>query len=117
MDAQFIKGMLRNPDIQPNATTNRWIAAILLFDFKLVHIPADKHHGPDGLSRREPAAGEDKEDDPEEWIDHVLSLWVLTWLATPQYVHVLSLTQARHEEKAGECSTTQAPFGYLSPAD
>ncbi len=29
---------------------NHWIAAILLFDFKLVHIPSDKHHRPDGLS-------------------------------------------------------------------
>ena len=50
MDTQFIRGMLRNPDIQPNVTINRWIAAILLFDFKLIHIPSDKHHGPDGLS-------------------------------------------------------------------
>jgi hypothetical protein len=33
--------MLNNPDIQPNATINRWIAGILLFDFKLVHVPAD----------------------------------------------------------------------------
>ncbi len=66
MDAQFIKGMLANPDIQPNAAINRWIVAILLFDFKLVHIPAEKHHGPDGLSWREPAEGEvDEEDDPE----------------------------------------------------
>ena len=50
MDAQYVKGMLSNPDMQPNTAMNRWIAAILLFDFKLVHIPADRHHGPDGLS-------------------------------------------------------------------
>jgi hypothetical protein len=43
--------MLNNPDIQPNATINRWIAGILLFDFKLVHVPGATH-GPDGLSRR-----------------------------------------------------------------
>src|SRR6266702_3187907 len=82
MDAQFIKGMLANPDIQPNAAINRWIAAILLFDFKLVHIPAEKHHGPDGLSQREPAEGEvDKEDNPEEWIDDTLCIgvWATTW--------------------------------------
>jgi len=42
-------GMLKNPDIQPNATINQWIAAILLFDFNLVHMPAAKHHRPDGL--------------------------------------------------------------------
>ena len=53
MDAQYVHGMLSNPDVQPNAAINRWIAAILLFDFKLVHVPAKKHHGPDGLSRCE----------------------------------------------------------------
>jgi hypothetical protein len=82
MDAQYVRGMLSNPDIQPNAAINRWIAAILLFDFKLVHVPTEKHHGPDGLSRREPIPGEDdNEGDPEEWVDEVLSLglWLDTW--------------------------------------
>ena len=85
MDAVFIRGMLNNPDVQPNAVINRWIAAILLFDFKLVHVPADKHQGPDGLSRRELAEGEiDEEDDPEEWIDKTLglSIWATTTSAT-----------------------------------
>ena len=83
MDAQYVKGMLSNPDVQPNAAMNRWIAAILLFDFKLVHIPADKHQGPDGLSRREPIPGEDnEEDDPEDWIDKVLSLGI--WINNHQ---------------------------------
>jgi len=50
MDAQYIKGMLSNPDVQPNAAINCWIATILLFDFKLVHVPAEKHLGTDGLS-------------------------------------------------------------------
>jgi hypothetical protein len=83
MDALYIRGMLNNPDLQPNATINRWIAAILLFNFKLVHVPAEKHHGPDGLSRREPMDGEDDdEDDPEDWIDRTLALglWVVSWL-------------------------------------
>ena len=82
MDAQYVRGMLNNPDIQPNAAINRWIAAIQLFDFKLVHIPAEKHQGPDGLSRREPIPGEDdNEGDPEEWVDDILSLgiWLDTW--------------------------------------
>ena len=26
MDAQYVKGMLNNPDMQPNAAMNRWIA-------------------------------------------------------------------------------------------
>src|SRR6266702_8544149 len=31
MDAQYIHGMLKNPDIQPNAAMNRWITAIKFF--------------------------------------------------------------------------------------
>ena len=70
VDAKFIKGMLSNPDVQPNATINRWIAGILLFDFKLIHVPGTQHTVADGLSRR-PAAPTDSPDDSdfEEWID------------------------------------------------
>jgi hypothetical protein len=49
--AKYIKGMINNPDIQPNTTINQWITGILLFRFKLVHVPGIMH-GPDGLSRR-----------------------------------------------------------------
>ncbi len=51
VDATAIKGMINNPDMNPSAVINRWVAGILLFDFKLVHIPGVKH-GVDGLSRR-----------------------------------------------------------------
>jgi len=87
MDALYIRGMLNNPDVQPNATINCWIAAILLFNFKLIHIPAEKHHGPDGLSQCELADDEvDEDDDPEDWIDHMLALriWVVSWLDATQ---------------------------------
>jgi hypothetical protein len=50
VDTKYLKGMLNNPDIQPNTTINRWIAGILLFDFKLVHVPAIHHTAADGLS-------------------------------------------------------------------
>jgi len=50
VDTKYIKGMINNPDIQPNATINYWISAILLFDFQLCHVPGHSH-GPDGLSR------------------------------------------------------------------
>jgi len=84
VDASYIRGMLSNPDVQPNAAVNRWIAAILMFDFKLVHVPASKHKGPDGLSRRKPAPGEGEHDNPEDWVDSALSLgiWVVSWLNT-----------------------------------
>jgi hypothetical protein len=72
MDAKFVKGMINNPTLHPNDAINRWIAAILLFDFQLVHVPADKHTGADGLSRRPRDPDDPSPDDPEfleEWID------------------------------------------------
>jgi hypothetical protein len=71
VDAKYLKGMLNNPDIQPNATINRWIASILLFDFKLVHVPTIHHMAADGLSRQTPAPEDPLEtNDFEEWIDN-----------------------------------------------
>ena len=72
MDAKFIKGMLNSPALHPNDAINRWISAILLFDFELVHVPADKHTGADGLSRRPHATDDPPSEDPDElddWID------------------------------------------------
>lgn len=77
VDAKFIKGMINNPDLQPNATINRWIAAILLFTFLLRHVPGLSHGGADGMSRRVAAPGDPVEDDDfEEWIDRAYSLMV-----------------------------------------
>ena len=72
VDAKYIKGMLKNPDIAPSASINRWIVSILMFHFELVLVPGT-HHGPDGLSRRRPQPGdeEEPEDDFEDWIDEV----------------------------------------------
>jgi Integrase zinc binding domain/RNase H-like domain found in reverse transcriptase len=72
VDAAYIQGMLRNPDIAPSASINRWIVSILMFHFTLIHVPGT-HHGPDGLSRRRPQPGdeEEPEDDFEDWIDQV----------------------------------------------
>jgi hypothetical protein len=70
MDAKYIKGMINNPDLQPNATINRWIAGILLFKFHMVHIPATHHTGVDGLSRRPAAENDPPENkDFEDWLD------------------------------------------------
>ena len=49
MDAKYIQGMINNPDLQPNVTINQWIVGILLFSFRLIHIPAHHHTGADGL--------------------------------------------------------------------
>ena len=85
MDAKFIKGMLNSPALHPNDAINRWISAILLFDFDLVHVPADKHTGADGLSRRPHAPGDAPTEDPEEledWIDTNTGLFLE--LTSPQ---------------------------------
>lgn len=80
VDAKYIKGMINNPDMHPNAAMNRWIAAILLYDFKLVHVPGKKFKGPDGLSRRRKTVDEgDTDDDGEDWVDEILSAGV--WVA------------------------------------
>lgn len=50
-DAKYIKGMLDNPDMMPNATINRWIDEISMYQFTLRH-KAGATFGPDGLSRR-----------------------------------------------------------------
>lgn len=72
MDAKFIKGMLSSPSLHPNDAVSRWVSAILIFNFTLVHVPADKHTGADGLSRR-PRAPEDPSwedlDELDDWVD------------------------------------------------
>jgi transposase InsO family protein len=74
VDAKYIKGMLNEPDLQPNAAINRWIQGILLFDFKLIHVPATQFKGPDALSRRELAEGEEIQEHDDSWLDDIALL-------------------------------------------
>ena len=77
MDTKYIKGMINNPDLQPNATINRWIAGILLFHFELHHIFADRHTGPNGLSCQPPLDDDPPDtDDFEDWLDSSYSFCV-----------------------------------------
>lgn len=71
VDAKYIKGMLNEPDLQPNAAMNRWIQGILLFDFKLIHVPATRFRGPDALSRRGLGKGEEIEEEEDLWLDEI----------------------------------------------
>lgn len=120
MDAAYIKGMLNNPDIQPNATINRWIAGILLFTFKLRHIPAAEFTCTDGLSRRR-AAPEDppEEDDFESWIDETYGFYISTCLIaqtrrrrSSRLEGVPPADQAQEPEKEDEADEDAQP-----PAD
>jgi hypothetical protein len=69
--------MINNPDLQPNATINRWITGILLFHFKLHHIPVEKHAGPDSLSQCPLAPLNPSEvDNVERWLDDSYSFCI-----------------------------------------
>jgi hypothetical protein len=67
-DALYLKGMLANPGMGPNATINRWIEQILMFHFKLKHV-AGATFPPDGLSRRDPQPGDEEFPNTEEGMD------------------------------------------------
>lgn len=71
VDAQYIKGMLNAPDLQPYSTINQWIQGVLLFTFKLIHVPADHHKRPDALSRRPIGEGELAEEEDDTWLDDI----------------------------------------------
>ena len=99
VDAKYIKGMINNPDIQPNNTINQWIAGILLFDFKLRHVPARKHGPTDTLSRRRTSAADesdDPDDDPNEWIDwaNAFCIEATNWTFHPKLAAACYTTNA-----------------------
>jgi len=107
VDAKYIKGMINNPDIQPNATINRWISAILLFDFRLCHVP-EHAHGPDGLSRW-PSAPEDPRDndDYKDWINTANS-FIINLSSTSFYFN-------KGDHNVPHLPATQ-PFSIIAPA-
>jgi len=106
VDAKYIKGMINNPDLQPNATINRWIAGILLFSFKLVHVSALKHKGVDGLSRCPPVEEDPTEDgDYEDWIDRAYSFSIA--LLNDHTYHIYDGCVDIHYDVHNTCFTSQ----------
>jgi RNase H-like domain found in reverse transcriptase len=67
VDARSLIEMVNKPDLLPNAPGNRWLAFVNLFDFEIMHVPAERHKGPDSLSRRRRA--EDNSDDSNATMD------------------------------------------------
>jgi len=106
LDARYIKGMLKNPDISPSASINRWILTILTFHFTLVHVKGERH-GPDGLSRRPLQPGdppEDADEDFEDWIDNLHGFAHMIqpfprYANAPPTVSVFTGVQIRSEEE------------------
>jgi len=96
VDAQYIKGILNEPDLQPSAAINRWIQGILMFDFKLIHVPAERHKGPVALSRRGLTENEIAEDDDDFWLDDIALLMLIPMHYFPPFPIHPSHMHQRH---------------------
>ena len=74
VDASSIAGMIDKMDVKTEYVMARWVEGILHFHPKIVHVPGNKHLGPDALSRRRFTSDEEKEAegiDPIEWLDNI----------------------------------------------
>ncbi|KXN84537.1 hypothetical protein AN958_12348 [Leucoagaricus sp. SymC.cos] len=105
VDMKYIRGMINKLDIYPNAAINQWIAAILMFNFELVHVPGSRHKGPDGLLRRrkseDDSENEDQEEEAaEEWVDEVLGcgVWVASVMCQENGVVEVLVMTTRNDE-------------------
>ncbi|KNZ77803.1 hypothetical protein J132_03863 [Termitomyces sp. J132] len=58
-DAKYLKGMLSNPGVGPNATIMRWIEDVQLYHFTLRHVP-EQTFSVDGLSMRLKQPGDEE---------------------------------------------------------
>lgn len=68
VDAQYLKGMVDNPDRFIDAAVARWIANIRLYDFQWRHVPGKDHVIADAFSRRRLTDG-DADGDLDEMED------------------------------------------------
>jgi len=76
---------LNEPDLQPDAFINRWIQGIKMFTFELVHVPAERHKGPDALSRRPLGEGEIIEEDDDSWLDDIALMTFIPYRDFPPF--------------------------------
>ncbi len=89
VDAKFLEQMIREPDL-PNAPMTRWVSYLQLFDFTLVHIPADKGRAQDALSRRPRQPDDSDESDGEE---HLMEMFgrQATYTSVPRSAIIAAL--------------------------
>ena len=101
IDATAIKDMLENPHVAPSAVMNRWIIAIKMFHFELVHVPG-KTHAPDGLSRRPAQPGDpqpDEDSDFEDWIDDLYG-----------FMHFINPPPRLHDDQSEEPASSSSDY-------
>ena len=65
VDVRSLIEMVNKPDMMLSIPGNRWLAFIQLFDYEIAHIPAERHKGPDGLSRRRRTDNDSSDSDAE----------------------------------------------------
>jgi len=80
--------MLNEPDLQPDAVINRWIQGIKMFTFELVHVPAERHKGPDALSRRPLGEKEVIEEDDNSWLDEIALMTIIPYRDFPPFLKI-----------------------------
>ena len=56
-----------------------------MFDFELVHVPANHHKGPDALSRRPLAEGETVEEEDDSWLDNIALMSIVPSRTFPSF--------------------------------
>ncbi|KAG6882765.1 hypothetical protein C0995_013813, partial [Termitomyces sp. Mi166 len=77
--------------MQPSASINRWIVAILMFHFELVHVKG-VFHGPDSLSHRlrqpdDPDPDNSDNEIYEDWVDRMYGFMHLIQ-PLPPFIHL-----------------------------
>lgn len=78
-DAQTLIAQLnRSSSDLPGSVMNRWLAAILLWDFEIRHVPGKKNVVADALSRYPKPEGWEQPDSPESDIEEFIDNLVLT---------------------------------------
>ena len=78
--------MLNEPDLQSDdaVINNRWIQGIKMFTFELVHVPAERHKGPDALSKKPLGEGEIIKDDDDSWLDSIALMTFIPYQDFPK---------------------------------
>jgi len=117
VDAKYIKGMLNEPDLQPNAAINRWIQGILLFDLHLFHVLQLTCWTRCALSKTL-GEGEVVNDEDDSWLDDI-ALWISIINSSDDPATILS-TIVAEDRKLMDIyhflTTLEAP-NYPTPQD